>query len=166
MKKTLFMVSVLLLCACQQTDKNIETNSMKQHRLIPLESSEKTGGLFQMSTFVGHSSSQCNGCVLLGNEWIHVPCVGFGNICTADAILNIEPVEGSNTYTATTLDTTALTDGDLFLMPDRSLLVTASLFGKSTWLNIPEQLVFRDPNTQQFTFTGLFYTDYQYYNNN
>jgi hypothetical protein len=33
------------------------------------------------------------------------------------------------------------------------------------YLNIPEQLVFRDTATLQFTFTGLFFTDAPEYTN-
>ena len=61
----------------------------------------------------------------------------------------------SNNYTATTLDSTALTDEDFFNMPDRSLFVEYNNKTGELWLNIPAQLVYRDSTTQQFTFTEL-----------
>ena len=61
---------------------------------------------------------------------------------------------GHNDITATTTDTFGLTNQDFFLMPDRSLSYTDG-DDNQIYLNIPAQLVFRDEDTQQFTFTGL-----------
>ena len=61
-------------------------------------------------------------------------------------------------------DTFGLTSADFFLMPDRSLNYTDENNNRM-YLNIPEQLVFRDSVTRQFTFTGLFFTDDPEYTN-
>ena len=66
--------------------------------------------------------------------------------------------------TATTMDTFGLTTEDFFLMPDRSLSYTDENNNR-IFLNIPEQLLFRDSTTQQFTFTGLFFSDGPVYSN-
>jgi len=66
--------------------------------------------------------------------------------------------------TATTTDTFGLTTEDFFNMPDRSLSYTDENNNR-VYLNIPEQLVFRDTATQQFTFTGLFFTTVPEYTN-
>ena len=66
--------------------------------------------------------------------------------------------QSGNNITATTTDTFGLTSGDFFLMPDRSLNYTDDENNR-IYLNIPEQLLFRDTTTRQFTFTGLFFTD-------
>jgi hypothetical protein len=66
--------------------------------------------------------------------------------------------------TATTTDTFDLTSEDFFLMPDRSLNYTDEK-GRRIFLNIPEQLVYRDTATLQFTFTGLFFSDGPAYTN-
>jgi hypothetical protein len=50
-------------------------------------------------------------------------------------------------------------------MPDRSLNYTDENNNR-IFLNIPEQLLFRDSTTQQFTFTGLFFSDGPVYDNN
>ena len=65
---------------------------------------------------------------------------------------------------ATTTDTFGLTTEDFFLMPDRSLNYTDENNNR-IFLNIPEQLLFRDSTTQQFTFTGLFFSDGPVYSN-
>ena len=65
---------------------------------------------------------------------------------------------------ATTMDTFGLTTEDFFLMPDRSLNYTDE-DNNRIFLNIPGQLLFRDTATQQFTFTGLFFSDEPAYSN-
>ncbi|MBR6062846.1 MAG: hypothetical protein IKP54_01605 [Bacteroidales bacterium] len=71
-----------------------------------------------------------------------------------------------NDYTATTLDSTALTNEDFFNMPSRSLFVEYDEKHNEVWLNIPAQFVYRDSLSRQFTFTGLFYSNSAYYANN
>jgi hypothetical protein len=67
--------------------------------------------------------------------------------------------------TATTTDTFGLTTEDFFLIPDRSLNYTDEK-GNRIFLNIPEQMVYRDTATLQFTFTGLFFSETAAYSNN
>jgi hypothetical protein len=50
-------------------------------------------------------------------------------------------------------------------MPDRSLNYTDENNNR-IFLNIPEQTVYRDNVTQQFTFTGLFFSNTAAYTNN
>jgi hypothetical protein len=54
---------------------------------------------------------------------------------------------------------------DLFQMSARSFYVGDGS-EKEIWLNFPEQLAVRDILTGQFTFDGLFYSDYPTYDNN
>ncbi|MBQ6157025.1 MAG: hypothetical protein IJK22_10540, partial [Bacteroidales bacterium] len=58
-----------------------------------------------------------------------------------------------------------LTSENIFLMPDRSLNYTDENNNR-IFLNIPAQLVYRDTVTQQFTFTGLFFSTTAAYSNN
>ncbi|MBP5663991.1 MAG: hypothetical protein J6X16_06950 [Bacteroidales bacterium] len=78
--------------------------------------------------------------------------------------MSLVQISGNN-YTATTLDSTALTNEDFFNMPSRSLFVEYDEKNNEVWLNIPAQLVFRDSTTQQFTFTNLFYSNSAVYAN-
>ena len=73
--------------------------------------------------------------------------------------------QSGTAVTATTTDTFGLTSEDFFLMPDRSLNYTDENNNR-IFLNIPEQILFRDSTTQQFTFTGLFFSDGPVYDNN
>lgn len=63
-----------------------------------------------------------------------------------------------NNLIATTLDTFGLTSLDFLNMPARSFALEIDKDVYS-YLNIPAQLVYRDSTTQQFTFTGLSFTD-------
>ncbi len=86
-------------------------------------------------------------------------------VCRYCALLSSVTISQSGTaVTATTTDTFGLTSEDFFLMPDRSLSYTDENNNRM-YLNIPEQLVFRDSVTRQFTFTGLFFTDDPEYTN-
>ena len=50
-------------------------------------------------------------------------------------------------------------------MPDRSLYFYTDESNNNVYLNIPEQMVYRDTATLQFTFTGLFLTNVPEYSN-
>ena len=88
--------------------------------------------------------------------------MGEGHVCLTSAAVSLNQVGAD--ITATTTDTFGLTSEDFFNMPDRSLSCTDG-DNNETFLNIPAQLVFRDPTTLQFTFTGLFFSDAPEYTN-
>ena len=82
--------------------------------------------------------------------------------------IRIWPIGGQATSTpfSAVVDTLwDVTSEDYYNMPDRSLNYTDENNNRM-FLNIPEQLVFRDSATRQFTFTGLFITSTPAYNNN
>ena len=156
------LTSVLVL-ACQKNQE--KAAPMPSSRLVLVDSTNRTGSTYLIVTNIGHRSSYCNNaCIYMYGEWLHVDCMGVGDYCAMAESVNIVP-DSAGTYSATTIDAYSLTSEDFFNMPARSLCVQIGIFGSSLWLNIPAQLVLRDPLTEQFTFTGLFYTDYQYYNN-
>ncbi len=100
--------------------------------------------------------------MLLGKP-THIECYGAGSKCYKAVSVNI--VTNSNFETiAVTTDTFDLTSDDFFLMPDRSLDYVDENNNR-IFLNIPEQLVYRDTTTLQFTFTGLFFSNTAAYNN-
>ncbi len=86
-----------------------------------------------------------------------------GNYCRFVARVTLDTV-GTDIF-ATTLDTFDLTSEDFFMMPNRSLNYTDENNNRM-YLNIPEQLMLRDTVTQQFTFTGLFFSNTAAYTNN
>ena len=86
-----------------------------------------------------------------------------GDYCRFVARVTLDTV-GTDIF-ATTLDTFDLTSEDFFMMPNRSLNYTDENNNRM-YLNIPEQLMLRDTATQQFTFTGLFFSNTAAYTNN
>ncbi len=89
--------------------------------------------------------------------------MGDGHICLTSAAVSLNQVGAD--LTATTTDTFGLTTEDFFVMPDRSLNYTDENNNR-IFLNIPAQQVYRDSVTQQFTFTGLFFSNTAAYTNN
>ena len=164
MKKTMFigLCMILSLCTCNKEEK---TQTKFHDSTAVLQNSDAKGNNYSIVIAVGHHISDCGGrCVRMNGQWYHYECMGFGNVCAASAIVNLVQISG-NDYTATTLDSTALTNEDFFNMPSRSLFVEYDEKNNEVWLNIPAQLVFRDSTTRQFTFTGLYYSNSQIYEN-
>ena len=51
---------------------------------------------------------------------------------------------------------------DFFFMPDRSLYIVGS---NGQFINIPEQLAYRDPETGTLIFYDIFFSDSQVFDN-
>ena len=145
--------------SCTKTSDNLSSGDS----LIPESSGSKDANTYVLSTRVGHKRSECGGrCIQINGVPTHADCMGVGRYC---ALLSSVTISQSGTdVTATTVDTFDLTSEDFFLMPDRSLNYTDENNNR-IFLNIPEQLLFRDSTTQQFTFTGLFFSDGPAYSN-
>ena len=156
------LTACLFLNSC--THKNVNSESGYFHnRVIPVESNAKTV-TYLLCYEVGHRYSDCQGrCITVEGSTCHVNCMGFGNICVRATNVTLNQI--GSTITATTVDTFDLTSEDFFLMPDRSLSYMDG-DDNQMYLNIPAQLVFRDEDTQQFTFTGLSFSESPLYSNN
>ena len=169
MKKTIIILFVagigLLFQTCSKKEIDVENNLDTHHSLISVKSGVKDSGeTYLMSTRVGHRSSECGGrCIALWGKPCHIDCMGHGHYCAQLAYITLH--QTSTAVTATTVDTFDLTSEDFFLMPDRSLNYTDENNNR-IFLNIPEQLVYRDSTTLQFTFTGLYFTNTPAYDNN
>ena len=165
MKKTLIieLCMVLFLCNCHKTEKM--KTSIYDATAVLLDKKDANNITYLVTVMLGHPASECKGCVYINGRLYHYDCMGDGNACAASSIVSLVQISGNN-YTATTLDSTALTNEDFFNMPSRSLFVEYDEKNNEVWLNIPAQLVFRDSTTQQFTFTNLFYSNSAYYTNN
>ena len=165
MKKIYLSVFLAALLFCNCTTK--EVTEMPNHENVAylLENNSKysLGGNYLLSTKAGHSSSECPGCITIGGTTHHVECMGVGGGCSYASSVNLSSSDGK-TYTAVTLNAYDLTSEDFFLMPDRSLFVGMNE-KEEIWMNIPEQLAFRDSITNLFTFTGIFFTNYPVYKN-
>lgn len=166
MKKlvTLTLLAVVLLCACEKEGNQTATQKQMLNRVITLPDSGKTGNsTVLLSICIGHDGRNCNGCVFENGQLRHMDCMGEGNYCATATSVHIQQIGPA--VTATTTDTFDLTSENFFLMPDRSLEYVDEK-GSHIFLNIPGQMVYRDTATQQFTFTGLFYSSAAAYSNN
>ena len=164
MKKILFAILLLFfVISCQkQTEDNIQKNYESTAARIEGNAKSTT---YSLSFQTGHQASECNGCVTINGRSFHVDCMGQGNACLNSSLVSLVQISG-NSYMATTLDSTALTNEDFFNMPARSLFVEYDEKNNEVWLNIPAQLVYRDSSTNQFTFTNLYYSNAQIYGDN
>lgn len=161
----LFVVGIgLLFQTCSKKESVVQRNNDSLHSIVPMNSEMKESGAnYLMSTVVGHRSSECGGrCISLWGKPCHIDCMGYGHYCAKSTSIALQ--QNSTDIIATTTDTFGLTDLDYFHMPDRSLNFTDE-DNNRIYLNIPEQLVFRDTVTLQFTFTGLFFSKEPEYNN-
>ena len=157
------LAALLLLGACEKESRNVETSQPSPNRVVVIPSDGKTASTTILMSEIGHDEKICPGCVLYDGEMIHLDCMGFGNYCRLAAAVQLQQV--GTAVTATTTDTFDLTSEDFFLMPDRSLDYVDEK-GSHIFLNIPEQMVYRDTATLQFTFTGLFFSEIAAYSNN
>lgn len=163
MKKITFisLCLVLAFCTCHKAEKKQIHEST-----ATLLNNDSKSNYYSLITYLGHTRSDCGGkCVYINGQLCHFDCMGYGNACAASAIVSLVQVSGDE-YTATTIDSTALTNEDFFNMPSRSLFVGYDEKNHEIWLNIPAQIVYRDPVSRQFTFTGLYYNDTQVFGNN
>ena len=153
---------LLSLVSCNKNESEVPQQP-SLHRVISEQGSDtKTVGQHWLSTEIGHDGKRCPGCIMYHGKRIHRDCMHHGNYCRFVTKVNL--AIDSSSVTATTTDTFGLTSEDFFVMPDRSLNYTDENNNR-IFLNIPAQMVYRDSVTQQFTFTGLFFSDTAAYSN-
>lgn len=165
MKKafTLTLVAAILFGACDKEGHKTVVSEPSANSIVQLPNNgKKESSTFLLSMEVGHSGSNCNGCVMSNGQAVHFDCMGQGHLCTVSSTVHLQQV--SNAISITTTDTFNLTSGDFFLMPNRSLDYMDQS-GLHSYLNIPTQLAYRDSTTLQFTFTGLFFSSKPAYGN-
>ena len=157
----------MVVCACTAfscTKSNDKDNLVFSNMVIQDLTDVKESGLYSLRVNVGHNSSDCKGaCIQINGTPTHVNCQGFGHCC--QLLTSVSLAQVGTAITATTTDTFDLTSEDFFLMPDRSLDYVDEK-GSHIFLNIPEQVVYRDTATLQFTFTGLFFSEIAAFSNN
>lgn len=166
MRKISYLVCLVLFLAisCEKDEKTKTEEQFYENYAFSIDGETKGKIGSQLWTLkAGHSSTNCSGCVTTNGYTHHVDCQGVGNACTSKASVTLS-LDSGNFYSATTIDEYVLTSEDFFLMPNRSLFV--EMDGKvEVWLNIPGQLSIRDTISEQFTFNGLFYSNYAVYKN-
>lgn len=156
------LASLLYMASCQKNTSEITQSVFSSDRVVEISTGEKTSSTYWLNTQIGHDGKNCPGCVLFMGKMIHRDCMRHGRYCRLVAQVELDTIMG----TATTVDTLDLTSEIFFAMPDRSLYFYTDVNNDRIYLNIPEQLVFRDSVTRQFTFTGLSFTVGPVYSNN
>ena len=158
----------MMMASCKKIDNPV-CNALKPDNYATVGgSSAKEGGKPIEITFTaGHNGSECNyACIISNGIPSLVDCQGSGNACVVT--IRLWPIGGQpkgETFNAVVDTVWSLTMEDYFNMPNRSLTVLNTSSEDKRFLNIPAQMVYRDSVTQQFTFTGLFFSDTAAYSN-
>lgn len=164
-----FMTAALMLAACNKVSYT-DNVGLKPDNYATMgnTSSKEDGKPIEITYTIGHDASVCNNsCVTMNGVSFHVDCQGPGDACVIT--IHLWPIGGQSkgeTFSALVDTVWSLTTEDFFNMPDRSLVVLDAPSENEMYLNIPKQLVFRDTATQQFSFTGLFFSNTPAYSNN
>lgn len=161
MKKTMIGIMVIMSFVQMACHKEESVQTVLANRVVFIQGEGKPMSTTLFSFFVGHDGAKCPGCVYRYGQWLHVDCQGAGNLCSTSAAVTIHQV--GTAIIAMMTDTFGLTSEDFFNMPARSL--STPTIGPEHYLNIPAQVVYRDSAKQQFTFTGLFYSETPAYSN-
>jgi len=161
MNKNLFYLLCLFLflgCSQKETKDLINFDAPNTVRLL----SNEKGMVYRGTIQVGHSSSSCSGCVISGGVCFHADCTGAGNSCNVSVRFRLTADNDTIYYYSVILNPDELTHEDFFLMPGRSLYIIGS---GGQFLNIPEQMVYKDEETETFVFYDIFFSDSQVFGN-
>jgi len=161
MKKNLFFfLCILLFFACSKKEAT-EMAAFYKSNSAQLLTDEKEM-IFHIEIRVGHKSAGCNGCVTTGGNSYHVDCKGYGDYCVVNAKFSFVADGEDGYYYGIILNPDEFCDDDFFLMPNRSLYIEGS---NGRFLNIPEQMTYRDEETGTFIFYDIFFSDHQMFEN-
>lgn len=170
MKRITFVLvlAVMIMAACNKNENAVSLDPKPDnYATVGNLFSKDDGKPIEITITAGHSSEVCNGCIYVNGVPGHADCQGWGDACLIT--IRIWPIGGGQpkgeTFNAVVDTVWSLTTEDYFNMPNRSLAVLDAPSENARYLNIPAQLVFRDSVTQQFTFTGLFFSSTAAYNN-
>ena len=146
----------------QQDENNNATQVMNTTEKGKLQNI--ASAVYKVTTRVGHSAASCQGCVYINGKYVHADCMGYGTQCSVSGTVRLtleSTTSGINYYQGTTLYEYELTAEDYFQFPERSLWVYNEFTGTECWMNIPAQLLTRDSSTNQFVFSGIYFSDKQ-----
>ncbi|MFZ4401638.1 MAG: hypothetical protein ACOYO1_16525 [Bacteroidales bacterium] len=173
-KSNVFLVAVLiglLATSCVKESENIvNTKGEKFDKtstalLIKQFKSISFGGTYLLKSHVGHKSSECGGkCTFACGKWVHVDCQGSGSYCVYSASVDITkniPADSSDIYyTGVGLNDYEPTDDSTFQMPARSFYFENEKYENGyIWINIPEQQLQRDEETNLFMYKNITFTE-------
>ncbi|MBR4912980.1 MAG: hypothetical protein IKZ54_09105 [Bacteroidales bacterium] len=164
MKKDFLLLLIMSLVAMSACDKTFISNSPgtlpENYATIKDTCSKDSGKPIEITTRVGHSITECNGCIYINGTLGHADCQGWGDACVVK--IRLWPIGGQpkgETFSMVVDTLWEPTSGDFFNMPARSLTVLDNLDVTARFLNIPAQILERDSLTRHFTFTRMFFSD-------
>lgn len=175
MKKSsvIFVVICLIglwLVSCVKENDGINTN-VKQidksatAQLLKRLKTNSYAGTYLLAAKVGHKSADCGGkCKKFGGVWCHLDCQGYGSECSLRATVNISKAMPDDTtdiyYKGVGIyDYEPIEESD-FSMPARSFYIEdENLENGFIWLNIPEQVLQRDEESNQFIYKDITFTN-------
>lgn len=175
MKKSIvfFVVICLIglwLVSCVKENDGINTN-VKQidksttAQLLKRLKTNSFAGSYLLASSIGHKSTDCGGrCKYYNGTWFHANCQGYGSECSLRASINISKAMPDDTtdiyYTGIGInDYEPIEDSD-FSMPARSFYIEdENLENGFIWLNIPEQVLQRDEESNQFIYKAITFTN-------
>ena len=163
----ILVMSLMVMSACDKTFISNSPGTMPENYATIMDACSKDSGKpIEITTRVGHSITECNGCIYINGTLGHADCQGWGDACVIK--IRLWPIGGQPKGEAFNMVVDTLwepTSGNFFNMPARSLTVLDNPDVTARFLNIPAQLLERDSLTQQFMFNGLFFSDTAAYNN-
>jgi len=157
---------VLIVASCSKNEEvspsnaNTEINDAKRNEATWILGSDNSKGLWAILRFmVGHTEEQCGGkCLMIFGENYHADCRGFGSICER----TFKVALSEDTYNELRLvvwDEDEFDDLDFDSFPDRSLYITNPLNSNEQWLNIPEQIIFKDSALLQAIIYNIWFSE-------
>jgi len=175
MKKQRILVMICLFglwivsCVKENETPNTKVKEIDKTSTAQLLKHLKTNtyeGAYLMNSHSGHTASDCGGnCTVLNGVRTHVDCQGAGNKCGLIATINISKNKpddvtdiyyngiGINNYEP-------IDEGSTFNMPARSLYIEDDNFENGfIYLNIPEQILQRNEETNLFIYKDITFSD-------
>lgn len=173
MKKQQFLVIICLislwLASCVKENDGVntkvkQTDKSAKAQLLKRLKTNSYAGTYLLTSSIGHKSSECGGrCKYLNGTWQHVSCQGYGSECSMRASVNISKAIPDDTtdnfYTAIGINDYEPIEESDFSMPARSFYIEdENLENGYIWLNIPEQVLQRDEESNQFVYKDISFT--------
>lgn len=155
-------ISLILVWGCTQEtfqeekDRNHQ-NAIESTAQWVTDRNAKGGHVIGIKTRAGHSKKNCDGSCSQTHK--HIDCQGTGKECPLFGNIELEPIvkslpTSSGLYTGKCLYPEDISDYETFSMPARSFYMEK----EQMWLNIPEQILQRHPESRCFIIKSITFT--------
>jgi len=161
-------VFALIAISCNKSEEssssdsnsNTEISISKQNEATWIPSGENSKKWWLILKFcVGHTSEQCGGrCLKFFGENYHADCRGLGNVCNLTSCVEVAEDFTLDEVVLILKDLDLFGSFEIFPFPDRSLMITNPQNNTELWLNIPEQVLYKD-STLQVVFQNVWFSE-------